>query len=172
MLSSCPVCVSLGSTAIWANSHRPPLGEAVAAPATLVSTPSPGLGGVLPAAKVTREIAAARGIEPGRDCRSPSAHTAFDDVDTMLDFVEAIVDRTGLPVGIKSAVGSDGFWVRAGDADGQHNPRRGLSSRSMDWGRRDRDPRRAPRLPITARRLRVRPLVAVSRRRTFWRSTN
>ena len=37
----------------------------------------PGLGGVLPAAKVTPEIAAARGIETGRDCRSPSRHSAF-----------------------------------------------------------------------------------------------
>ena len=71
----------------------------------------PGLGGVLPAAKVTPEIAAARGIEPGRDCRSPSAHSAFHDVDTMLDFVESIADRTGLPVGIKSAVGNATFWV-------------------------------------------------------------
>ena len=33
----------------------------------------PGLGGVLPAAKVTPEIAAIRGVEVGRDCVSPSA---------------------------------------------------------------------------------------------------
>jgi len=71
----------------------------------------PGLGGVLPDAKVTPEIAAARGVEPGRDCRSPSAHSAFRDIDSMLDFVEDIADRTGLPVGIKSAVGGDAFWV-------------------------------------------------------------
>ncbi len=71
----------------------------------------PGLGGVLPAAKITPEIAATRGISPGQDCRSPSAHTAFSDVDSMLDVVESIADATGLPVGIKSAVGSDRFWV-------------------------------------------------------------
>jgi glutamate synthase domain-containing protein 2 len=70
----------------------------------------PGLGGVLPGAKVTPEIAAARGVEPGRDCRSPSAHSAFSDVDSLLDFVESIAERTGLPVGVKSAVGSQAFW--------------------------------------------------------------
>src|SRR4051794_23052305 len=70
----------------------------------------PGLGGMLPAAKVTREIAAIRGIEPGVDCASPSRHTAFHDVDSMLDFVELVAAETGLPVGIKSAVGSMGMW--------------------------------------------------------------
>jgi len=70
----------------------------------------PGLGGVLKAAKVTSEIAAIRGIPEGVDCISPSAHTAFNDVDSMLDFVETIADATGLPVGIKSAVGEQRFW--------------------------------------------------------------
>jgi len=70
----------------------------------------PGLGGVLPAAKVTREIAAIRGIPLGQDCISPSRHSAFDSVDSLLDFVEMLADETGLPVGIKSAVGEQAFW--------------------------------------------------------------
>jgi glutamate synthase domain-containing protein 2 len=70
----------------------------------------PGLGGLLPAAKVTREIAEIRGIPEGKDCASPSRHTAFDDVDSMLDFVELLAAETGLPVGIKSAVGEMQFW--------------------------------------------------------------
>jgi glutamate synthase (ferredoxin) len=70
----------------------------------------PGLGGVLPAAKVTSEIAAIRGVPVGKDCVSPSGHSAFRDVDSMLDFVERLADATGLPVGIKSAVGEQGFW--------------------------------------------------------------
>ena len=70
----------------------------------------PGLGGVLPAAKVTLEIAAIRGVELGRDCVSPSGHSAFHDVDSLLDFVEMIAQATGMPVGIKSAVGDDEFW--------------------------------------------------------------
>ncbi|MFC5175789.1 FMN-binding glutamate synthase family protein [Nocardioides taihuensis] len=70
----------------------------------------PGLGGMLPGPKVTREIAEVRGIEPGVDCVSPSRHTAFRDVDSMLDFVEEVAAATGLPVGIKSAVGDLAFW--------------------------------------------------------------
>ena len=70
----------------------------------------PGLGGFLPGAKVTPEIAAIRGIPVGRDCRSPAVHTAFHDVDGMLELVETIAARTGLPVGIKSAVGEQAFW--------------------------------------------------------------
>jgi glutamate synthase domain-containing protein 2 len=65
----------------------------------------PGLGGLLPGAKVTPEIAAMRGIPVGVDCWSPSRHTAFDDADGLLDFVELLADESGLPVGIKSAVG-------------------------------------------------------------------
>src|SRR5215470_10411940 len=70
----------------------------------------PGLGGLLPAAKITPEISRIRGVPTGRDCVSPAAHTAFHDVDSMLDFIETLADATQLPVGIKSAVGDLGFW--------------------------------------------------------------
>jgi glutamate synthase domain-containing protein 2 len=70
----------------------------------------PGLGGVLPAAKVTREIAEIRGVPLGQDCISPSRHSAFNSVDSLLDFVEMLAEETGLPVGIKSAVGEQAFW--------------------------------------------------------------
>lgn len=70
----------------------------------------PGRGGLLPAAKITPEVAAIRGIPMGKDCISPSAHKEFHDVDSMLDFVERLADASGLPVGIKSAVGQMPFW--------------------------------------------------------------
>ena len=70
----------------------------------------PGVGGFLPRRKVTPEIAAARGIPLNRDCASPGAHREFHDADSLLDFAESIADETGLPVGIKSAVGELGFW--------------------------------------------------------------
>lgn len=70
----------------------------------------PGLGGMLPGVKVTKEIAETRGIPEGVDCASPSRHAVFNSVDTMLDFVELVADATGLPVGIKSAVGNMDFW--------------------------------------------------------------
>jgi len=70
----------------------------------------PGLGGVLPKRKITPEIAAIRGVAADRDCVSPTAHTAFHDADSLLDFVEQVASATGLPVGIKSAVGEMRFW--------------------------------------------------------------
>ncbi|MBB2988968.1 glutamate synthase domain-containing protein 2 [Mycolicibacterium iranicum] len=70
----------------------------------------PSLGGLLPAAKVSAEIAAARGIDEGRDCVSPSRHAEFSDTDSLLDWVELIAAETGLPVGIKAAVGDLEFW--------------------------------------------------------------
>jgi glutamate synthase domain-containing protein 2 len=70
----------------------------------------PGLGGLLPAAKVTPEIAAMRGIPVGVDCRSPNRHSAFSDVASLVEFVEEVAGATGLPVGIKSAVGEERFW--------------------------------------------------------------
>ena len=70
----------------------------------------PGLGGLLPAAKITPEISRIRGIPRGRDCVSPARHRAFSNADELLDFVELLATETGLPVGIKSAVGEIGFW--------------------------------------------------------------
>ena len=70
----------------------------------------PGLGGMLPGEKVSAEIAEARGVPEGVDCISPSRHAEFSDVDGLLDFVELLAAETGLPVGLKSAVGDLGFW--------------------------------------------------------------
>ena len=70
----------------------------------------PGVGGVLPRRKITAEIAKIRGISMDADCISPAAHSAFRDASSLLDFVESVADETGLPVGIKSAVGDMHFW--------------------------------------------------------------
>ncbi len=70
----------------------------------------PGKGGVLPGKKVSEEIAKIRGIPVGKDCLSPNSHSAFHDVKSMVQFVEKIAKATGLPVGIKSAVGHLPFW--------------------------------------------------------------
>jgi len=70
----------------------------------------PGLGGVLPAAKVTPQISEMRGVPLGSDVISPSHHSAFGSVDEMLDFVEELGETTGLPIGIKSAIGEDRLW--------------------------------------------------------------
>ncbi len=76
----------------------------------------PGLGGVLPAAKVTPEIAEARGVEPNKAVISPARHAEFDSIPTMIDFVERLADATGVPVGIKSAVGDRRFWIELAES--------------------------------------------------------
>ncbi len=70
----------------------------------------PGLGGMLPGTKVTAEIAEIRGVPEGRDCISPPRHSAFSSVDELIEFCELLAAETGLPVGIKSAVGQIEFW--------------------------------------------------------------
>jgi glutamate synthase domain-containing protein 2 len=92
----------------------------------------PGLGGVLPAVKVTEEISAIRGVPMGRDCISPSAHSAFHNVDELLDFAEHIANETGLPVGIKSAVGDLGFFTDL--AKLMATTRRGVDFITIDGG--------------------------------------
>ncbi len=92
----------------------------------------PGMGGVLPAAKVTPEIAAIRGIPRGKDCLSPACHDAFADVDGLLDFVESIAEETGLPVGIKSAVGNLDFWKEL--ARSMKATQRGVDFIAIDGG--------------------------------------
>ena len=75
----------------------------------------PGLGGVLPAEKVTAEIARIRGVPMGRSVISPAHHPEFATADELLDFVEGLADFSGLPVGIKSAVGRTVFWEELAD---------------------------------------------------------
>ncbi|MCF4101229.1 FMN-binding glutamate synthase family protein [Gillisia sp. M10.2A] len=70
----------------------------------------PGKGGVLPASKITKEIAAIRHVPLGKDILSPPTHSAFSDIPELVDFVEEIANATGLPVGIKSAVGQIKQW--------------------------------------------------------------
>ncbi|MDT9000864.1 FMN-binding glutamate synthase family protein [Paucibacter sp. APW11] len=71
----------------------------------------PGHGGVLPGAKVTPEIAAARGVPVGQDCVSPAAHSAFSTPLELLDFIVRLRELSGdKPVGIKFCVGHPWEW--------------------------------------------------------------
>ena len=92
----------------------------------------PGRGGVLPAAKVTPEISAIRGVPMGKDVISPSFHSAFSNPDGLLDFVERIADATGLPVGIKSAIGESRFWEDLADLMAKRD--RGVDFINVDGG--------------------------------------
>lgn len=92
----------------------------------------PGLGGLLPGIKVTKEIAGARGIPVGQNCASPSFHSAFGDLDELLDFVELLANESGLPVGIKSAVGELSFWSSL--AEEMAKGKRGVDFITIDGG--------------------------------------
>jgi glutamate synthase domain-containing protein 2 len=71
----------------------------------------PGHGGVLPGAKVTEEIARARGVPIGVDCISPAKHSAFSTPVELLAFVERLRALSGgKPVGIKLAIGHPWEW--------------------------------------------------------------
>ncbi|TSD95367.1 FMN-binding glutamate synthase family protein [Skermania sp. ID1734] len=67
----------------------------------------PGVGGVLPAAKVSAEIARYRGVPQGEKCVSPAWHSAFSTPREMVQFVAEMRNlANGKPVGIKLCVGS------------------------------------------------------------------
>jgi len=55
----------------------------------------PGHGGVLPAAKVSREIAEIRGVEMGQDCISPARHSAFATPIEMMQFIASLRSLSG-----------------------------------------------------------------------------
>ena len=69
----------------------------------------PGKGGVLPAAKVTDEIAHIRGIPAHQDSISPNRHPDIANVDQLLDQIMHLRELTGKPVGVKTAVGGRYF---------------------------------------------------------------
>lgn len=67
----------------------------------------PGIGGVLPAGKVTAEIAKARNVPEGVKCVSPAAHKVFSTPRELIQFMATMRGLTqGKPVGFKLCVGS------------------------------------------------------------------
>lgn len=91
-----------------------------------------GLGGMVPGAKMTPKIAAIRGVTPWNPCLSPARHCAFSDVDSMLDWVESLAEASGLPIGIKSAVGQMDFWREL--VDKMSSGTRGVDFVAIDGG--------------------------------------
>lgn len=71
----------------------------------------PGQGGILPAAKVTPEIAEAREVPVGQDCMSPAQHSAFSTPIELLEFVAQLRELSGgKPVGFKLTIGHPWEW--------------------------------------------------------------
>ncbi len=69
----------------------------------------PGKGGILPAEKVTEEIAQIRGIRAGVASISPNRHPDIDSGADLLDMIARVRDVTGLPVGFKAVIGAYGW---------------------------------------------------------------
>jgi len=66
----------------------------------------PGIGGVLPATKVTNEIAQARGVPQGEKCVSPAAHKVFHTPRELVHFIATMRELAdGKPTGFKLCVG-------------------------------------------------------------------
>ena len=84
----------------------------------------PGKGGILPAAKVTAEIAAIRGIPQGEASISPNRHEDISNVDELLDTINHVRDLGGLPVGCKLVLSDERFLLELANAI----HRRGLAS--------------------------------------------
>ncbi|MEL6366140.1 MAG: FMN-binding glutamate synthase family protein [Pseudomonadota bacterium] len=66
----------------------------------------PGKGGILPAEKVTDEIAAIRGIPAHEASISPNRHPEINSTEDLLDFVARVREISGLPTGFKTVLGS------------------------------------------------------------------
>ncbi len=70
----------------------------------------PGKGGILPAEKVSAEVAAIRGITPGEASISPNGHTDIRSVSDLMDMINHVRNVTGKPVGFKAVLG-DTQWL-------------------------------------------------------------
>ena len=71
----------------------------------------PGHGGLLPGAKVTIEIADARGVPVGVDCISPASHSEFSTPIEMMQFIARLRALSGgKPTGFKLCIGHPWEW--------------------------------------------------------------
>ena len=84
----------------------------------------PGHGGILPAAKITQEIAGIRGVVMGEDVISPPSHSAFGSPQEMLDFLDRLRELSGgKPIGLKLCIGNPAEFLglcMAMSRSGQH----------------------------------------------------
>lgn len=90
-------------------------------------------GGHLPGKKVNSLISKVRGVPEGEDCISPNSFSEFDDVPSMMVFIERAQEVSGKPVGIKIAVGDDEF-IEALAQWMEDNPGRGPDFIHLDGG--------------------------------------
>ena len=67
----------------------------------------PGIGGVLPADKITKEVSEIRDVPMGKDCISPAAHRVFSTPVELIEFIAKMRELSGgKPAGFKLCVSS------------------------------------------------------------------
>lgn len=72
----------------------------------------PGHGGILPAVKLTQEIADIRHVSLGKDVISPAAHTAFSTPTEMMHFIQQLRELSGgKPIGFKLCIGKKSEFI-------------------------------------------------------------
>ena len=94
----------------------------------------PGKGGVLPAAKVTDEIAGIRGIPAHTDSISPNRHIDIANVNDLLDKIAYVRELTGRPVGVKTAIGGWQFMNELVEAIDRRGPEFAPDFLAVDGG--------------------------------------
>lgn len=82
----------------------------------------PGHGGILPASKVTDEIAKIRLVEKGKDVLSPPYHTAFSTPEELVHFIKKLRELSGgKPIGFKLCIGQKSQFLSICKAMLKHN---------------------------------------------------
>lgn len=94
----------------------------------------PGKGGILPAAKVTEEIAAIRGIAVGEASMSPNRYPEVDSVNELLDFIGKVRTIADRPVGVKIVIGAYGWLNDLCDAIDQRGHEHAPDFLTIDGG--------------------------------------
>lgn len=94
----------------------------------------PGKGGILPAEKVTAEIASIRGVTAGEASISPNRHPEIDDVGDLIDMIERLRRISGLPVGFKTVIGGYHWIEELCDAIGARGERSAPDFITLDGG--------------------------------------
>ena len=105
----------------------------------------PGHGGILPAGKVTPEIAEARGVAPWQDCNSPATHSAFDTPIGLMKFGAAARTVRRQAGGLQVLRGPSLGMVRHRQGHARNRHHAGLHRGGRRRGRHGRGPGRVRR---------------------------
>jgi len=94
----------------------------------------PGKGGILPAVKVTKEIAGIRGIPPYQASISPNGHPEIDNIRELVDYIDMLKEVSRKPVGFKTVIGAYGWLDALWDEVLKRGPAHGPDFITVDSG--------------------------------------